>query len=175
MVFVKARRGSQTVLHAERLSSKKTEALFLGLALATLLLALWRQSVAGGTLATLLFAGFLFFLFYALNYRTLTIRLTRDELRLRFGLFRWTISLDNVERCFLDETSLRRVGGAGIHFSSFEGRYRAMFNFLEYPRVVVALKQKRGPVREVAFSTREPEEIVALIRELATRRQDVRR
>jgi hypothetical protein len=175
MVFVTARRGSQTVLHAERLSSKKTEALFWGLALATLLLALWRQNAAGGgTLATLLFAGFVFFLFYALNYRTLTIRLTADELKLRFGLFRWTIPLENVERCFLDETSLRRIGGAGIHFSSFEGRYRAMFNFLEYARVVVALKKKRGLVREVAFSTREPEEVVALIRELAARRQNVR-
>lgn len=169
-----ARRGSQTVLHAERLSSKKTEALFWGLALATLLLALWRQNVAGGgTLATLLFAGFLFFVFYALNYRTLTIRLTAEVLKLRFGLFRWTIPLENVERCFLDETSLRRIGGAGIHFSSFEGRYRAMFNFLEYGRVVVALKKERGPVKEVAFSTREPEELVALIRELAARRQSV--
>ena len=70
-----------------------------------------------------------------------------------------------METCYLDGTSLWRIGGAGIHFSSFERRYRAMFNFLEYPRVVVALKEKRGPVRDIAFSTQHPEEIMSLIQE----------
>lgn len=157
----------------EKVTSKKTELLFLGLALLSLLLALWRQEVAGrGTFSTLLLAAFVFFLFYALNYRTLTIHLTPQELKLRFGLFRWTIPVDNVERCYEDEVSLRRIGGAGIHFSSFEGQYRAMFNFLEYPRVVVSLKEKRGPVREVAFSTQQPEQVMAYIRETASMRSE---
>jgi hypothetical protein len=42
-------------------------------------------------------------------------------------------------------------------------RYRASFNFLEYPRVVVALKRKRGPVQDVSFSTRQPEPVMSLI------------
>lgn len=157
----------------EKVSSKRTELLFLVLAFLFLVLALWRQEVAGrGTLSTLLFSAFVFFLFYTLNYRTLIIRLTPQELKLRFGLFRWTIPVENVAGCREDETSLGRIGGAGIHFSSIDGRYRAMFNFLEYPRVVVALKEKRGPVRDVAFSTQQPEQVMALLREFSAKQSD---
>jgi hypothetical protein len=38
-----------------------------------------------------------------------------------------------------------------------------MFNFLEYPRVVLALKQRKGLVRDIAFSTRRPQEVMRLI------------
>lgn len=152
--------------YTEKVTSKKTELLFSGLALLFLLLALWRVNAAGpGTLTTLLLAAFLFFLFYTFNYRSLTIHLTPRQLRLRFGVFRWTIPLENVERFYQDDISLQRIGGAGVHFSSFGSRYRAMFNFLEHPRVVVGLKEKRGPVRDVAFSTQQPERVLALLRE----------
>ncbi|MDT8304736.1 MAG: hypothetical protein RRC07_02270 [Anaerolineae bacterium] len=173
MAFVNVSDNLSDLAYYEKVSSKKTELLFLGLALLFLLLALWRLEAAGrGTVSTLLFAAFFFFLFYALNYRTLTIRLTPQELKLRFGLFRWTIPIDNVERSYQDEASLWRIGGAGIHFSSFEGRYRVMFNFLEYPRVVVSLKEKRGPVRDVAFSTQQPEQVMALLREFAAKQSE---
>ena len=38
-----------------------------------------------------------------------------------------------------------------------------MFNFLEHPRVVVGMKRKRGPVQEIAFTTRHPEEVLQLL------------
>jgi hypothetical protein len=56
-----------------------------------------------------------------------------------------------------------RYGGAGIHWMMVHGRYRASFNFLEYPRVVVRFKQKRGLVQDVSFSTRQPEEVIRCI------------
>jgi hypothetical protein len=71
--------------------------------------------------------------------------------------------LHNIEVCFPDTTSLWRIGGAGIHFTPLHGRYRAMFNFLAHPRLVVALKVKQGWVRDVAFSTRHPDEVLRLI------------
>jgi len=43
------------------------------------------------------------------------------------------------------------------------GRYRASFNFLEYPGVVTAFKKKIGSVVGLSFSTRQPEEIIQLI------------
>ena len=46
----------------------------------------------------------------------------------------------------LDPVSLWRLGGAGIYFSCYEGKYQAMVNFLEHPRVVVVLKKKSDPV-----------------------------
>lgn len=49
------------------------------------------------------------------------------------------------------------------------GRYRASFNFLEHPRVAVQLKRKRGLVRDVSFSTRQPDEIVRIIEHVRAR------
>lgn len=58
-----------------------------------------------------------------------------------------------------------RMGGAGIHFMFVHKRYRASFNFLEHPRVVIAFKRKAGPVQDISFSTRQPTDVVRLIRE----------
>ena len=80
---------------------------------------------------------------------------------LRFGLFTWKVPLENVEVCRLDDApALMRLGGAGIHFMSVRGRYRASFNFLDHPRVVVAFKRRVGPVQDLSFSTRQPEEML---------------
>jgi hypothetical protein len=42
-------------------------------------------------------------------------------------------------------------------------RYRASFNFLEYPRVVLAFKRSIGPVVDLSFSTKRPDELIQLI------------
>ena len=153
----------------ERISSNRTEALFLVLTLLSLLLSIWRLNAAGLDMIAMIFLFLCaFFMFYSLNYRTLRIRLTTEHLELKFGLFTWVVALENVEHCFLDDTSLWRIGGAGIHFSPIHGRYRAMFNFLEYPRVVIALKRRMGLVREIAFSTQRPDEVVGRIRAAAS-------
>jgi len=56
-----------------------------------------------------------------------------------------------------------QYGGAGIHFMFINKRYRASFNFLEYPRIVVALKKKSGPVCDLSFTTRHPEKVLQLL------------
>jgi hypothetical protein len=106
--------------------------------------------------------------FYIINYRSLEIQLIEDTFRLRFGLITWTESLKNIESCFQDTTSMWRIGGAGIHFSPIQGRYRAMFNFLEFPRVVLQLRNRRGLVRDLAFSTKHPQRIINLVQKLIT-------
>jgi hypothetical protein len=58
-----------------------------------------------------------------------------------------------------------RLGGAGILFMFVRKRYRASFNFLEYPRVVIALRKKAGPVQDISFSTRRPEDVIRRIHE----------
>lgn len=45
-------------------------------------------------------------------------------------------------------------------------RYCASFNFLEYPRLVLGLKVKKGLVRDIAFSTRRPNEVMKLLQEV---------
>ena len=153
-------------LYNERVSSNRTEALFLTLTVVFSLLAAWRVSAGNlDAVAVVFFCLFVFFLFYSLNYRTLIIRLTSESLKLTFGIFTWVVSLDNIEDCRLDDIPvLLRLGGAGIHFMLVRGRYRLLFNFLEYPRVTIALKKPRGPVRELSFSTRRPDDILRLIK-----------
>lgn len=154
---------AQTV-YEERLTSGRTEALFVALALLPLAVLVLRYPTAGmDGWSVFLLAVAAMFVFYALNYQTLVIRVNQDALRLRFGLFEWTIPLSNIDSCAPDPVSLLRIGGAGIHFTFIGGRYRAMFNFLEYPRLVVGLRAKRGPVRDVVFSTRRPAEVRPLL------------
>jgi hypothetical protein len=150
--------------YEERLSSRGTEALFVVLTILFLGLFGWRTAARGfdGIAAVLLaFAGF--FLFYSLNYRTLRIQITPQTIRLSFGLFTWRIPIRDVESIRPDDVSIWRIGGAGIHFTWIRRRYRAMFNFLEHARVVLGLKRKRGPVRDIVFSTRHPDEIIRLV------------
>lgn len=161
------------LLYHERITSNRTEALFLALTLLFFLLLVWRVNAdRWDVLATVFFCFFLVFLFYALNYRTLTIRLASKSLRLTFGVFTWTVALDNVEECHLDSLPLlMKYGGAGIHFMFVRKRYRASFNFLEYPRIVIAFKRKEGLVRDISFSTQRPDDVLRLIQEAVSARR----
>jgi Ca2+/Na+ antiporter len=158
---------TDNLIYHERVSSTWTEVLFLALTLLFLLLLIWRMNAASlDILAAIFSCFFILFLFYSLNYRILIIRLTSKSLKLTFGIFKWTVPVDNIEECCLDELPiLMRMGGAGIHFMTIHKRYRASFNFLEYPRVVIAFKRKAGLVRDISFSTRRPDELLRLIRE----------
>ena len=153
------------ITYNERISSLRTTLLFLVLTLIFLLLFVWRANATPlDFLAGVLFFFFVMFFFYSLNYRALLIRITPESFKLTFGIFHMTISLENVAASRLDEIpTFMKYGGAGIHFMMIDNRYRASFNFLEYPRVVVALKHKRGPVQDVSFSTCQPDAVLSLI------------
>jgi hypothetical protein len=149
----------------ETLSSCRTEALYIGLSIifCSFFLLRWSNvSWDGLTITFLVF--FVFFLFYAINYKTLKILITSDILQLTFGIFTWKVALADIQTCYIDENSILRYGGAGIHFMYIKGKYRAFFNFLEYSRVVITLRKKKGPVREIAFSTKKPEQVMELLR-----------
>lgn len=149
----------------EQLSSRKTEWLFLALTALFFLLFIWRVNVSGWSVLAVAFLVLsCFFLFYVVNYRTLIIRVMSDTLVLSFGIFTWTVPFDNIESCVIDEIpSLVKHGGAGIHFMFVNKRYRASFNFLEYPRVLVSFKSKVGPVQDISFSTCKPEEVLRFL------------
>ena len=153
------------ILYTERVSSNWTEALFLTLTIIFLLLFIWHVTVSGlDILAVVLLGLFSFFLFYSVNYRTLLICLTPEFLKLTFGIFIWRVPLENIAEFHLDEIPLfNKLSGAGIHFMFVRHRYRASLNFLEHPRVVIALKRKAGPVRDISFSTRRPDDVLRLI------------
>lgn len=120
------------LIYAERISSNKTEVLFLILTLIFILLLIWRvSSFSLDWVALLLSCCVVIFLFYSVNFRILLIRLTPESLKLTIGIFTWMVPVDNIQECSLDELPvIMKYGGAGIHFMSVRKRYRASFNFL---------------------------------------------
>lgn len=152
-------------LYWEEIKSGKTRNLFIILACLFLALFAWRVSAVGFNFfpGLFLFLG-LFFLIYVFNYQTLQIEITDQTLHLKFGLVRWTSDLKNIRACSLDDASaLIKYGGAGVHFAFVTGEYRAFYNFLEFPRVLIRFINKRGPVQALVFSTRQPEQVLKII------------
>jgi hypothetical protein len=159
------------LVYEEKIPSSKTEAIFIVLSVIFLVLSIWRVSASSlDALGTVFFLFFVLSVFYSLNYRILIIRIVQDSLKLKFGLFTWTIPPEDIGEIYPEDDipALKKFGGAGIHFMFVHGRYRVSFNFLEYPRVVVVLKRKRGPVQDVSFSTRRPEEVIELLKDAAS-------
>ena len=151
------------VLYEEKLTSLRTELAFICMALISfsffvLSLYFWSLHIL---IQPLFFSISVFFLFYTINYRVLHIRLTSTGLQLKFGLLHWQAQRGRVEGSYIDDVSLWRIGGAGIHLSPIHKRYRLMFNFLEHPRVVINLKKER--ISAVMFSTKNPSHIIELI------------
>jgi uncharacterized membrane protein len=153
-------------IYQEKLTSNRTEALFFALTLLFGGLFTWRIiDIRMDTLAVILLCFGILFLFYTVNYRTLVIQINPQLLWLRFGVISWREQISNIESCAIDSVPWPlRYGGAGIHFMTVGNRYRASFNFLEYSRVVIRLKQKRGPVHDLSFSTRHPEDVILSLR-----------
>ena len=72
--------------------------------------------------------------------------------------------LENIQSCELDDSpNIIKYGGAGVHFSFVKRIYRAYFNFLEHPRVLITFINKQGPVQALVFTTRQPAEVINII------------
>jgi Ca2+/Na+ antiporter len=163
------------IKYEEQLRGPWTTGLFLLLTALFWQLLTWRYRLSGlDFLAWVFLIFFAIFLFYSLNYTTLVVRIDEQALVLTFGLITWKVSLENIRDCRLDDDlpRLLRYGGAGIHGYNHRRRYRISFNFLEHPRVAVTLKKKKGPIQEVSFSTRHPQEVLNLLGQL-TRGQNI--
>lgn len=155
---------AETIYH-EKVQSLKTSLLFLILTLIFAALFAWRVSAVGFRLTPILFLFIgLFFFLYVLNYQTLKITITGEAIFLKFGLIRWRTLLENIQSCELDDSpAIIKYGGAGVHFAFVNRIYRAYFNFLEHPRVVINFINKQGPVQALVFTTRQPERVIEII------------
>jgi len=156
------------LVYREKVISNRTTALFVMLTILFLFLFAWRLLAASmDWAAVLVLVLACLFLFYTINYRALDIQLNLVCLRLKFGIFSWRIPLINIAHFELDDEVpwLMRSGGAGIHFMFVHGRYRASFNFLEHPRVVISFKNKIGPILDISFSTSQPAQILTHLEE----------
>jgi hypothetical protein len=157
----------EDLLYQERLISTGTQGFFLALTLVFFIPFMLRvQAVVCDWLTFALGFFAVTFLFYTVNYRMLLIQVTAQELVLKFGLFTWRESRQNIKDCALDSMAAwQYYGGAGIHYLLVRGRYRVSFNFLQYPRVMVSLKKKKGLVKDISFSSEHPQELLKVLSE----------
>ena len=155
------------ILYSEDIRSNKTDLLFVVLALVFYALGAWRLSVVGFRFipGLFLFLGLLF-TFYIINFRVLRIMITDQALHLKFGLIPWKTKISNIQECSLDDAPIIiKYGGAGVHFAFVKGEYRAFYNFLEYPRILIRFDKKQGLVQALVFNTTQPEQVLNIIQE----------
>jgi len=105
----------------------------------------------------------LLFLGIALNFRMLRIELSQQAIVVGYGIAKRMIPWEAIERCYRDEASNLRYGGWGIRVERVQGKWRLVYNTPGTPRVVLALN--RGWFDEFVFSTRNPDEVLNLIRQ----------
>ena len=154
-------------IYSEEIRSNKTDLLFVVLALITYALSVWKFSVVGFKFGPgfYLFLGLLF-TFYIFNFKVLKISITDQVLDLKFGIIPWKTELSNIQEIALDDAPMIiKYGGAGVHFAFVKGEYRAFYNFLEHPRVLIRFKKKQGLVEALVFTSRQPDQILTIIQE----------
>lgn len=151
--------------YTEKIQSSGTTLLFLGLSILFFILFGWRISAVGVRFFPGMFAFLgMLFLFYVFNFRTLLITIDSKHVKLKFGIIPWKTRLDNIRDYQVDDSpAIIKYGGAGVHFAFVKGIYRAYYNFLEYPRVVVSFKEKQGLVQELVFTSRHPDQVLTEI------------
>ena len=152
-------------IYQEKIQSPLTTLLFTLLMVVFSALFAWRVMIVGFRAFPIVCLVLTLFFFYSgLNYQTLRITITEEVVLLKFGLIRWRTRLENIQTCKIDDSpNLIKYGGAGVHFAFVKGEYRAFFNFLEYPRILINFHQKQGLVQGVVFTTRQPEQVLEII------------
>lgn len=105
----------------------------------------------------------MFLLFFGLTvlFFRLTININSEGLTVGYGFLKKSIPWEKVEDCHIDETSSLRYGGWGIRITRVRGKWRMAYKVVGRPRVVVSLNQ--GWIRELVFSTKDPEEAMEAI------------
>ena len=103
------------------------------------------------------------FLGVTATFSRLRITMTPRFIQVGYGVLKRTIPWGSIEHCYLDEASTVRYGGWGIRIARVKGRWRLVYNVMGGPRIVLSLKE--GRFRELAFSTRNPEEVLRVVRQ----------
>lgn len=128
-----------------------------------LLFHLFVESIEPFLIMTIFFlAMFLFFLLLAVGFSTFSITMTGESMSIGFGIKKHKTPISQIIDCKIDDVSAAKYGGFGIRVARIEGKNRLVYNTIGTPRVV--LTQKEGKFPEFVFSTKNPEEVINVIR-----------
>jgi hypothetical protein len=117
--------------------------------------------------STLVFLA-VFFFFLLVNFSTLSIRITFNDIVVRFGLFNFRADWEDVSGM----DSVRERDGAknlyGIRMRSLPDGYWRIIYSAGLPRVI--LKLREGSIRELSFTTMAPEKVLTVAAECKRRK-----
>ena len=154
-------------LYEEKIFLRVTTITLVSFTVVMLLLLIYLISAESYPILIGTFLGaFILFVVVTLNFNTLAIRITPEFVRVAYGIFRRKSVFENIEDCYLDNVSNFGYWGFGIRIARVSGRWRIVYNIFKCPRVVLSLK--KGRIREVVFSTKNPEEVMRRIKNFQT-------
>lgn len=156
-------------IYEEKIFSKGITVL-LTIATTVFLLALLYQATVGpiGTRPApnwFLLVMFLLFLGLTVNFSNLSIKMTSRYLSVGYGIFKHSILWENIQDCYLDDTSIIRYGGWGIRIARAKGKWRLVYIVIGAPRVVLLLN--KGTFEEFVFSTNNPQKVIEIVKQKA--------
>jgi hypothetical protein len=105
---------------------------------------------------------FIIFFILTLNFARLIIRISFQSVTVGYGIIKKRIPMENIEDCEIDKTPAIKYGGAGIRTARINGEWVLVYNVVGGPRCV--LKLKEGRFKKFVFSTKNPEEVVNVIK-----------
>ncbi len=103
-----------------------------------------------------------FLLAMTINFSRMKIKIDNDGIFIIYGVMKKKISWKNVKDCSVDEGSSVKYGGWGLRFWRGKGNFRIIYNIAAGDRIVISLNS--GFVREIVFSTRNPEKVMKIIK-----------
>jgi hypothetical protein len=105
------------------------------------------------------------FLVLTIMFSRVIIQMTPERVSIGYGLIKHKIPWGIIENCHLDETPAVRYGGSGIRVTKIGEKWRIVYSIVGGPRVVLSVKE--GKYREVAFSTKNQDQVMSLIKQWA--------
>lgn len=96
------------------------------------------------------------------SFSRFSVVLTNSGLAVGFGASKGRFRWDEVEDCYADEASAVRYGGFGIKGGVYQGKKRLVYNVTSAKRVILKVKGRKYD--EFVFSTKNPEQVMRLIR-----------
>lgn len=162
---------TKKVIYSERVFARVPFAFLFIASLASGMLAASVEPADPQTIAirsTLVFLTVVFF-FLLVNFSTLSIRITFNDIVVRFGLFNFQADWGDVTGM---DSERERYGGKklyGIRMQNLpEGYWRIIYS-AGLPRVI--LKLREGSIRELSFTTMAPEKVLTVASECSRRKE----
>jgi hypothetical protein len=100
--------------------------------------------------------------FILVSFGRFAVVITNSGIAAGFGVSKGRFRWEEVEGCYLDEASAVRYGGFGIKGGTFNGKTRLVYNITGARRVVLKVKGRKYD--EFVFSTRNPDQVIRVIR-----------